>query len=446
MTTLEAADAIDSPARPTRRAALALVVLGALFYASYGLSNWLAGLRSDVPTIVFAWESAVPFLAWTIVPYWTTNLFYAGSLFLCASEAELAVHVRRLLTTQLVAVACFLVAPLKVSFAKPDTTGAFGFLYDSLGAFDRPFNQAPSLHVALTVVLAALWLRHLPRALAPAFVAWSGLVIVSTLTTRQHHFVDLPTGALLGFAVLWAWPMAGASPLAAARFAAAPDRRSLALRYGLAALAVAVLALALGGWGLWLLWLSVSLSMVALAYAAIGPAAFAKTDDGHMPFAARLLFAPYRLAAFVNSRLWTRAEPTRVAVADGVFLGRFPRAADLAGIAAVVDLTAEFPRPAAAAVWHAVPMLDLVAPDPEGLRRAAEAIEAARAAGGGPVLVVCALGYGRSVAALAVWLIRTGRAAGLDAAIADLRAVRPRLALTPAQIAAIAEAADVRRP
>jgi len=431
---------IDRPARPFRRAALALVGLGGLFYASYGFSNWVAGLRGSVPSIVFGWEGAVPFVPWTIFPYWTTNLFYAGSLFLCAGEAELAVHVRRLLTTQIVAVACFLAFPLKFSFAKPDTSGPFGFLFDSLGAFDRPFNQAPSLHVALTVVLGALYLRHLPRRFVPLFLAWSVLVVVSTLTTFQHHFIDLPTGALLGLLVLWLWPMQGASPLSGAKVATAPERIGLAARYGIGALAFATAALALGGTALWLLWPALSLLLVALAYGVLGPAAFAKDGDGHLSVAARLLFAPYLLGAFVNSRIWTRAEPRRVEVCDGVFLGRFPGASDLGGIATVIDLTAEFSRPGGDVVWRAFPSVDLVAPDAALLARAAEAIDAAE----GPVLVVCALGYGRSVAVLAVWLVRSGRAATVEDALRRLRRVRPRLSPRPAQIAAMEEAIRVR--
>lgn len=440
MTALETGQGREDAARPTRRAVWALLGLGALFYASYGFSNWVAGRSGDVPSIVFAWEAGVPFLAWTILPYWTTNLFYAGSLFLCSSEAELGVHVRRLLTTQLVAVSCFLALPLKFTFAKPDTSGPFGFLFDGLGAFDRPFNQAPSLHVALTVVLGALYLRHLPRFLVAPFLAWSALVIVSTLTTYQHHFVDLPTGALLGFAVVWAWPMEGASPLAAARFSADPDRRALALRYGVGAVVVAALALAFGGWGLWLLWPALSLLMVAAAYGALGPAAFAKDDDGHMSLAARVLFGPYLLGAFVNSRIWTRSEPRCVEVCDGVHLGRFPTTADLAGFATVIDLTSEFTRPAGNVVWRAFPSLDLVAPDAELLSRAADAIETAE----GPVLVVCALGYGRSVAALAVWLVRSGRAGTVERALENLRLVRPRLAPRQAQITVMEEAVRVR--
>jgi len=424
--------------RPWRSAAAALAALGVLFYASYGLANWVSGLRPHVASVVFGWEKRVPFLAWTIVPYWTTNVFYAGSLFLCADARELSVHVRRLLATQLVAIACFLIAPLKFSWPKPDTSGFFGALFDSLGAFDRPFNQAPSLHVALTFVLGALYLRHLPRKFVTPYLAWSALVIASTMTTFQHHFIDLPTGALLGLLVIWAWPMAGASPFAAARLTAAPDRRAIGLRYSLGALVLAALASALGGGFVWLFWPCVSLTLVASAYLALGPAAFAKDAEGRMGVAARLLLAPYRGAALINSRLWTRSEARRVTVAHWVFLGRFPAAADLAGVATVIDLTAEFSRPASNVEWRAFPCLDLAASEPQTLRRAARAISEARALG--PVLVCCALGCGRSVAALAVWLVRSGESESVEAAIARLLLVRPRLALSPAQKIAIEEA------
>jgi protein-tyrosine phosphatase len=83
-------------------------------------------------------------------------------------------------------------------------------------------------------------------------------------------------------------------------------------------------------------------------------------------------------------------------------------------------------------------MLDLIVPAPEQLARAAAEIEQAR--GAGRVLVCCALGYSRSAAAVAGWLLSTGRAASVDAAIAEIRRARPRIALDAGARAAIAEA------
>ncbi|SDR63061.1 Dual specificity phosphatase, catalytic domain [Rhizobiales bacterium GAS113] len=439
--------------RPTRAALLWLAGLGSLFYISYGGANWLASLHAHVPAIAFAWERQVPFLDWTILPYWSTNAFYAASVFVCATRRELDTHVRRLLTAQIVAVICFIIVPLRFSWPKPDTSGLFGFLFAALGAFDKPFNQAPSLHVALTVILWSLYVRHLPRRVLPLFHAWSALVVASVMTTFQHHFVDIPTGALLGLFCVWTWPWEGEPPLARLSLTRCPDRLWLARYYGagavtLATVVIAAFSLGADGAWLWLLWLAFALAMVASGYAAIGPALFQKRRDGGMSVSARLLLAPYRLCAFVNSRLWTYGDAKPALIAEGLHIGRFPTSAELrrGKFRCVVDLTAEFAAPRFASNlagrWQSVPMLDLVAPPPDALIEAATAIERARPQG--PILVCCALGYGRSVAAVATWLIRSGRARDVAEAAAQLKAARPRLALSRAQLAAIAEA--VREP
>jgi protein-tyrosine phosphatase len=81
-------------------------------------------------------------------------------------------------------------------------------------------------------------------------------------------------------------------------------------------------------------------------------------------------------------------------------------------------------------------------PAPEQLREAAEAIERLRAQG--PLLVCCALGYSRSAASVATWLLRSGRAGDAEAAVAIVRAARPGIVLGTAHLYAIAAAAGVR--
>jgi membrane-associated phospholipid phosphatase len=199
--------------RPWRRATGWFVLLGILFYVSYGLSNWLASLRADVPAIVFAWEHAVPFVGWTIIPYWSVHVFFALSFFLCRNRSEVDSHARRLLTAQVIAVACFIAYPLRISFARPHVEGALGFLFEPLTLLDQPFNQAPSLHVATMTILYDLYARTLPRWAQAPFALWSLIVVVSVMTTFQHHFIDVPTGFLLGLLCIWLWPREGGNRL-----------------------------------------------------------------------------------------------------------------------------------------------------------------------------------------------------------------------------------------
>jgi protein-tyrosine phosphatase len=106
------------------------------------------------------------------------------------------------------------------------------------------------------------------------------------------------------------------------------------------------------------------------------------------------------------------------------------------GFVALCDLTAELSPPRGPWRYTGRPWLDLTAPDPAELEEAARAIEALRESGG-PVLVCCALGRGRSACAVAGWLLLTGRATGVGDAIAQVRASRPCVALRPSHALAL---------
>jgi protein-tyrosine phosphatase len=430
-------DAAAPAGRPWKRAAAWLAFLGPFFFASYGFANWVASRRAGVGAIVFDWERHIPFAAWTIVPYWSIDLLYAASLFVCATRAELGTHARRLLCAQLISVACFLLFPLRFTFAKPATDGVFGLMFDVLGSFDRPFNQAPSLHVALLVILWVLYARHIGGAWRWLLHAWFALIGASILTTWQHHFIDLPTGIWIGWLCVWLFPDGETSLPARARLAAGPARRGLALRYALAAAAVAGIALALWGWALWLTWVAGALALVAAIYLVFDERAFQKRSDGSMGAASWWLLAPYFAGAWINSRWWTRSVENASVVTPGLMLGRVPTARERGalGVASIVDLTAEIPFCSRNVHYANVGLLDLVPPTVEQLARAAREIEQALARG--PALVCCALGLSRSAAAVAAWLVTTGRVHGVEAAVARVREARPGAVLGPDHLQAL---------
>lgn len=417
-----------SEPRPWRRAIAWLLFLGPFFFASYGFANWLASRREHVGAVAFDWERSIPFLPWTIVPYWSIDLLYAVSLFVCTTKRELDRHAQRLLFVQLVSVTFFIALPLRFSFDRPQAGGFFGFLFTALGSFDKPFNQAPSLHIALLVLIWARLAAHIERpVLRWVLHVWMTLIGVSVLTTYQHHFIDLPTGLASGFLAMWLLPEDGSSPLADFSFTTDRSRRRLALLYAAGSSACAVLAF-LGGWWLWMAWPAGALALVALNYAALGPRGFQKGANGCLSVASRALFAPYLAGARVNSRLWTRSHAIAGEVADGVFIGRIPAARDLEPFRAVVDLTAELSCAPGDRFYRPFGVLDLTVPGDAVLRDVATAIEEARQHG--PVLVCCALGFSRSAAAVAAWLMATRRAKSVEEAMAMIRKARPAIVLS----------------
>ncbi|MDF0731585.1 phosphatase PAP2/dual specificity phosphatase family protein [Pseudomonas entomophila] len=431
-----------------RRGVLWLLLLGPLFFLSYGLANGYTATRTDVGSLVFAWERHVPLWPWTIIPYWSIDLLYGLSFLLPRTRREMDRHALALLTAQVISVACFLLWPLRFTFERPELDGLFGWLFDVLMGFDKPFNQAPSLHIALLVVIWTMFARHTrPGPWRWAMHGWMALIGLSVLTTWQHHFIDLPTGALAGLLCVWLWPGEGELPWRRARLPQEAKRWRLALRYGLGATLCALLAFNLRGGWLWLLWPGVSLLMVALNYALFGAGGFQKRAEGRLSTAATWLLAPYLVGAWLNSRWWTRRHPQADEVCDGVYLGRIPGPGEAVAFASVVDLSAELPcacpiagqardRALNPTTYHNLPTLDLIPPAPDLLHQAAKTIEQLHPQG--PVLVCCALGYSRSASAVAAWLVLSGRCANIDEAEARIRQARPGVVLQPAHRLALA--------
>jgi protein-tyrosine phosphatase len=427
----------ETAGRPWKRGILWMLVLGPFFFASYGFANWVASQRSDVGAIVFAWERWIPFVPWTIVPYWSIDLYYVFSVLVCTTRRELDVHARRLLCAQVISVACFLALPLTFTFERPDAGGVLGAMFDVLMGFDKPFNQAPSLHIALLVILWVLGARHVGRWRRWSLSIWFTLIGLSVLTTYQHHFIDVPTGAWVGWLCVWLFPDDGPSLLSTVSWTRDPWRRVLALRYAAAAILTGTLAILIGGWALWWLWAAGSIGLVAVIYAFLDERAFQKRPDGGMSFAAWWLLGPYFAGAWLNSRWWTRHSPDAVRVAPGLLLGRIPTRGEqrAQGTRAIVDLTAELPFAAADVRYVNVPQLDLTVASKAQTERAVAAIDDALA--DGPVLVCCALGASRSATAVSAWLVASGRAASPAEAIAQVRRARPMVVLQDAHIAAL---------
>ncbi|AZR58625.1 phosphatase PAP2/dual specificity phosphatase family protein [Eikenella corrodens] len=344
--------------KPTLKASLLkLALVGALFYTSYGLSNHYAASLAYVPEIAFAWERGIPFWAWTIVPYWSLNLMYAAAFFLCRDACEQNRYIARLVAAQIVATVCFLLFPLHFGWPKPPTSGLSGWLFDSLVAFDLPYNQAPSLHIALAVIVGAFYWVRFPKIHLPLLL-WQSLIALSVLTTYQHHFIDVPTGALLGWLVLWAIPQRGVSPfrwrnlpevapdgqtgylktasckvrLSSDKAKTSPETRSRKIKIAMLYLAGAVLSALpalLGGAWLWTLWVSVSLLVVAFAYLTGNPAVFQKQADGSLSAAATVLLLPYLAGVRLNMAYWLRGKAKTAQVRDDVLIGSISGVAEI---------------------------------------------------------------------------------------------------------------------
>ena len=132
-----------------------------------------------------------------IIPYMSINLFFVCGPFLCQSRNELRLLAQRITFAILVAGACFLLIPLRLSAARPQPSDWTGAIFRFLHGFDQPSNLFPSLHIAFRTILADLYAKHTKGVVRLASHVCFILIGFSTLLTYQHHFVDIVGGFVL---------------------------------------------------------------------------------------------------------------------------------------------------------------------------------------------------------------------------------------------------------
>lgn len=406
--------------------AVASVVLSALFMLVYGGINWLTAQRMDVGMLFFEWERAIPFVPWLIVPYMSIDLFFAGGPFLCKSEEELRVFARRVVFVVLVAGAVFLLFPLKFAFVRPATSGAFGFLFNTLTSFDQPFNLLPSQHITLRTILAATYVRHAKGGWKWLAHVWFSLIGISTALVYQHHVLDVVGGFVVAGLAFYLF---SESPR---RLAFVPNYR-IGFYYLAGFAVVAAIILSSGPWAAILLWPAMSLLIVAAGYFKFGPSIYRKRD-GRIPLAARLVLGPVLIGQYLSLLFYKRQCRRYDEVSDKVWIGRRLNEREAAeavrsGASAVLDLTAEFSEATAfrRVKYLNIPVLDLTAPTRKQLREMGKFIE--RESRNGVVYVHCKAGYSRSVAAVAAYLIERGSCKSGAEAFEIMRAARPSIVI-----------------
>jgi predicted protein tyrosine phosphatase len=185
----------------------------------------------------------------------------------------------------------------------------------------------------------------------------------------------------------------------------------------------------------------VSTAIVAGAYFGLY-SGITRKENGRLPLATTIVLGPWLLAQYASLIYYRRRTPGWSVVAPDVWIGRQLREREAEeavrqGVKAVVDLTGEFSETRAfrPLPYLNLPVLDLTAPSRDELRAGIEFINAHRHQG--PIYVHCKIGYSRSAALVAFWLMTVGDATTPEQALARIRTVRPRLVVRPEVISAL---------
>ncbi len=428
-----------------QRGGILLLLLAILFFGGYRSINYFTSMRQNVNEVAYVWEKHIPFIESFMLPYMSIDLFFAASLFMFRRIKPLHRHALRLALAMLISYFGFLLFPLKFSTPVPHLIGFNGWLQDTLFSIDKPFNQAPSLHISLLIVLWVCYAKKLADLAKIALHAWFFAIGASVLLVYQHHFIDVWTGALAGVACLYLIPDA---PFAWRWQRPTARMQSLGWRYALGAILLLVFALILGKISGFLslacIWAASALLLVAAAYFGLGRQVFQR-HCGHMRWPARLMLAPYLLGSWLSYLRYTKNKSLPNQILGNVWLGAFPRIKNAyTRFNGVLDLSNEFANLSISApLTRHIPVLDLTPPCPQTLVKAANWLDYAQQKG--DVLVHCALGVSRSASVVVCWLVWRGHAANTQAAVAQVNMLRPGLVLSTEHITNIEAALQLLR-
>lgn len=160
-----------------------------------------------ITVMPFTWfDSQIGFQPLALPFYLSMWVYVSLPPALLATRRELSLYGMAIGATCLAGLIAFYFWPTAVPAANIDWTlhPEMGFLK----SIDAAGNACPSLHVA-TAVFSGVWLHHLLRRLdGPLWIhamnwTWCIGIVYSTLATRQHVFLDVLGGLLLGLLGAW---------------------------------------------------------------------------------------------------------------------------------------------------------------------------------------------------------------------------------------------------
>lgn len=172
------------------------------FFGYFGTSH-IPGLTAHrVPATAI--DRAIPLLPITIYGYVSLYPLLLGNLIYLVPRPQALLPLLKafILTNTLSGIwfVCYRTTVERPPLPEPGPgVGLLGLIWSA----DPPFNALPSLHTAYSILIAVAHLRWRSRG-RWVIAVWAAMIIVTTMTTKQHHFLDVAAGAIFaGLIVRW---------------------------------------------------------------------------------------------------------------------------------------------------------------------------------------------------------------------------------------------------
>jgi hypothetical protein len=185
-----------------RQALIFGAAVSAWFGLVYGGADWLTHQHYYRVRLHFDAELRVPFVPAAVVGYMSLYLLFMMAPFVLRTPRELTALAVSLAVEIGVAGIGFLLFPADNFLPTPGEMGGWSPLVRFAKWLALDYNLAPSLHVALGMLCAAVYARRATLRCRAALWLWAGVIGLCAFLLHQHYVIDIVTGYLLAFVVL----------------------------------------------------------------------------------------------------------------------------------------------------------------------------------------------------------------------------------------------------
>lgn len=168
--------------------------------SNYALTNHLTNTMAPHLLSLTAVDKIVPFFPQTIWLYLSEIILCVAVYFVAKERVNLVRYLVGVLAVTISAVVIFSIFPTifpRTYYPIPANIDHWTLsLFNWLRIIDLPTNCLPSLHVCYSCMACFVFLQEQKKKF-PFFFIWAMLICLSTLTTKQHYFLDV----ILGFMI-----------------------------------------------------------------------------------------------------------------------------------------------------------------------------------------------------------------------------------------------------
>lgn len=177
------------------------------FLIPYFLLNTFTNGR-ETHSLLLGIDENIPFFPAFIFVYLTSYIIVFMPYFFIREEKEFKKTAWAYIVTLMIGYFIFLIYPVKM--IRPEVlingqlNGFFSQITTWFYALDQPYNNFPSLHVAMSFLSAGACFKFNKKYWW--LFLWAGAIAISTLLVKQHYVLDVLGGAVLFGGVYW-WVM-----------------------------------------------------------------------------------------------------------------------------------------------------------------------------------------------------------------------------------------------